>query len=142
MIFFLRNNSHTLERQELMRPSTSTSKAKKTEMPTSGWLDSDDDDYNDDKQPLLSEKVLKQQQQYLLKGRVKNIKIVFIRLWIVIYIVYLYCIEQDDGLNELASIVSRQKNIAITISSEVDLQNGQFKMQFVMVGYNNYIIIL
>ncbi|KAL4131757.1 hypothetical protein QTP88_009026 [Uroleucon formosanum] len=93
-----RNNSHTLERQELMRPSTSTSKAKKTEMPTSGWLDSDDDDYNDDKQPLLSEKVLKQQQQYLLK-------------------------EQDDGLNELASIVSRQKNIAITISSEVDLQN-------------------
>ncbi|CAI6343076.1 unnamed protein product [Macrosiphum euphorbiae] len=90
-----RNNSHTLERQELMRPSTS--KAKKTEMPTTGWLESDDDDY-DDKQPLLSEKVLKQQQQYLLK-------------------------EQDDGLNELASIVSRQKNIAITISSEVDLQN-------------------
>lgn len=90
-----RNNSHTLERQELIGPSTS--KAKKTEMPTTGWLDSDDDDY-DDKQPLLSEKVLKQQQQYLLK-------------------------EQDDGLNELASIVSRQKNIAITISSEVDLQN-------------------
>ncbi|NP_001156190.1 syntaxin-8-like [Acyrthosiphon pisum] len=90
-----RNNSHTLERQELMRPSTS--KAKKTEMPTTGWLDSDDDDY-DDKQPLLSEKVLKQQQQYLLK-------------------------EQDDRLNELASIVSRQKSIAITISSEVDLQN-------------------
>lgn len=39
---------------------------------------------------------------------------------------YLICvfIEQDDGLDELASIVSRQKNIAITISSEVDLQNG------------------
>jgi len=50
-----------------MRPSTS--KAKKTEMPTTGWLDSDDDDYYDDKQPLLSEKVLKQQQQYLLKGK-------------------------------------------------------------------------
>lgn len=49
-----------------MRPSTS--KAKKTEMPTTGWLESDDDDY-DDKQPLLSEKVLKQQQQYLLKGK-------------------------------------------------------------------------
>jgi len=46
----------------------------------------------------------------------------------VIYIVCFYCIEQDDGLNELASIVSRQKNIAITISSEVDLQNGQYKM--------------
>ncbi|XP_025208498.1 syntaxin-8 [Melanaphis sacchari] len=91
-----RNNSHTLERQELMRPSIS--KAKKTEISTTGWLDSDDDDYNDDKQPLLNEKELKQQQQYLLK-------------------------EQDDGLNELASIVSRQKNIAITISSEVDLQN-------------------
>ncbi|CAH1738605.1 syntaxin-8 [Aphis gossypii] len=91
-----RNNSYSLERQELMRPSTSM--VKKTEMPTTGWLDSDDDDYNDDKQPLLNEKTLKQQQQYLLK-------------------------EQDDGLNELASIVSRQKNIAITISSEVDLQN-------------------
>lgn len=35
-------------------------------------------------------------------------------------------IEQDDGLDELASLVSRQKNIAITISSEVDLQNGLF----------------
>jgi len=44
-----------------------------------------------------------------------------------IYIVHFYCIEQDDGLNELASIVSRQKNIAITISSEVDLQNGRYK---------------
>jgi len=44
------------------------------------------------------------------------------------YIIYFYCIEQDDGLSELASIVSRQKNIAITISSEVDLQNGQYKM--------------
>ncbi|KAL5244516.1 hypothetical protein ACI65C_011926 [Semiaphis heraclei] len=103
-----RNNSHTLDRQELMRPSSS--KAKKNEKPTTGWLDSDDDDYNDDKQPLLSEKVLKQQQQYLIK-------------------------EQDDGLNELASIVSRQKNIAITISSEVDLQNGWYKMLFVTVGY-------
>lgn len=39
-----------------------------------------------------------------------------------------YCIiiEQDDGLNELASIVSRQKNLAITISTEVDLQNGWY----------------
>lgn len=104
MIFFLRNNSHTLERQELMRPSTS--KAKKTEMPTSGWLDSDDDDYNDDKQPLLSEKVLKQQQQYLLKGRVKNIKIVFIRpvsygrvsyARLVIYIGQIQTRHSDDG---------------------------------------------
>lgn len=37
-----------------------------------------------------------------------------------------FLVEQDDGLNELASIVSRQKNIAITINSEVDLQNGQY----------------
>jgi len=62
-----RNNSYSLERQELMRPSTSM--VKKTEMSTTGWLDSDDDDYNDDKQPLLNEKALKQQQQYLLKGK-------------------------------------------------------------------------
>lgn len=57
-----------LERQELMRPSTSKVAAKKIETPTTGWLDSDDDDYNDDKKPLLNERQLKQQQQYLLKG--------------------------------------------------------------------------
>lgn len=39
-------------------------------------------------------------------------------------------IEQDDGLDELASIVSRQKNIAITISSEVDLQNGWYNQLY------------
>jgi syntaxin 8 len=89
-----KNDSYVLDRQELMRPSTSKVIAKQTE--TTGWLDSDDD--YDDKKPLLNENTLKQQQQYLLK-------------------------EQDDGLNELASIVSRQKNIAITISTEVDLQN-------------------
>lgn len=58
-----------LERQELMRPSTSKVTTNKTEISTSGWLDSDDDDYNDDKQPLLTEHVLKQQQQDLMKGK-------------------------------------------------------------------------
>lgn len=58
-----------LERQELMRPSASKVTANKTEISTSGWLDSDDDDYNDDKQPLLTEHALKQQQQYLMKGK-------------------------------------------------------------------------
>jgi len=54
-----------LDRQELMRPSTSKVLAKQTE--TTGWLDSDDD--YDDKKPLLNENTLKQQQQYLLKGK-------------------------------------------------------------------------
>lgn len=58
-----------LERQELMRPSTSKIHGKKNEVKISGWLDSDDDDHNDDKQPLLNEKTLKQQQQHLLKGK-------------------------------------------------------------------------
>lgn len=61
-----------LDSQELMRPSTSKVAAKKMETPTTGWLDSDDDN-NDDEKPLLSERSLKQQQQYLLKG--KNLKI-------------------------------------------------------------------
>lgn len=56
-----------LERQELLKPSTSMVAAKVTESPTTGWLDSDDDD--DFKKPLLNENVLKQQQQYLLKGK-------------------------------------------------------------------------
>lgn len=90
--------SYLLNRQRLLKPSTSGAITKSIKTPTTGWLDSDDDDYNDDKRPLLNESTLRQQQQYLLK-------------------------EQDDGLDELASIVSRQKNIAITISSEVDLQN-------------------
>ncbi|VVC40890.1 Target SNARE coiled-coil homology domain,SNARE [Cinara cedri] len=92
-------NNTNKDYQELLRPSTSYVKPKKVETQISGWLDSDDDDdnYNDVKQPLINTNI-KQQQQYLVK-------------------------EQDDGLNELASIVSRQKNIAITISSEVDLQN-------------------
>lgn len=58
-----------LERQELMKPSTSKIQGKKNEVKISGWLDSDDDDQNDDKKPLLNENTLKQQQQYLLKGK-------------------------------------------------------------------------
>lgn len=69
LIFLFRNNSNILDRQELMRPSTSKVSAKKTEVSTTGWLDSDDDNDDDDKQPLLSRNVLKQQQQYLLKGK-------------------------------------------------------------------------
>lgn len=69
-MYFRNNSNNMLERQELMRPSTSKVPAKKTETLTSGWLDSDDDDdYSDDKQPLLNERVLKQQQQHLMKGR-------------------------------------------------------------------------
>lgn len=62
-----------LDRQELMRPSTSKINENKKEIKISGWLDSDDDDQNDDKQPLLNENTLKQQQQYLIKGKNKNI---------------------------------------------------------------------
>ena len=34
--------------------------------------------------------------------------------------------EQEQGLESLAQIISRQKNIAHTISDEVDLHNGDF----------------
>jgi len=58
-----------------MRPSTSKVITKPIKMSTTGWLDSDDDnddDCNGDKQPLLNENILKQQQQYLLKGKDKK----------------------------------------------------------------------
>lgn len=42
----------------------------------------------------------------------------------------LHFIEQDDGLDEIASIVSRQRNLAITISGEVDLQNGWYNQLY------------
>ncbi|RZB40562.1 hypothetical protein BDFB_014992 [Asbolus verrucosus] len=32
--------------------------------------------------------------------------------------------EQEQGLQSLSQIISRQKNIASTISNEVDLHNG------------------
>lgn len=55
-----------------MRPSSSKVITKPSKIATTGWLDSDDDndddDCNNDKQPLINESVLKQQQQYLLKG--------------------------------------------------------------------------
>lgn len=107
-----------------MRPSTSRVASKNIEVSTTGWLDSDDDndDFNDVKTPLLDESMLKQQQKCMLKGinlKFKNIVSSYLHIKL-----YYTCIEQDDGLNELASIVTRQKNIAITISSEVDLQNG------------------
>lgn len=68
LIFLFRNDSNVLERQELMRPSTSKVSANKTEVSTTGWLDSDDENDDEDRQPLLNQNVLKQQQQYLLKG--------------------------------------------------------------------------
>lgn len=68
LIFLFRNDSNVLERQELMRPSTSKVSANKTEVSTTGWLDSDDENDDEDRQPLLNRNVLKQQQQYLLKG--------------------------------------------------------------------------
>lgn len=34
-------------------------------------------------------------------------------------------LDQESGLEELSKIISRQKNIAHTISNEVDLHNGK-----------------
>lgn len=50
-----------------MRPSTTKMRAKWTEKSISDWLDSDEDD--DVKKPLMNRNI-KQQQQYLLKGKV------------------------------------------------------------------------
>lgn len=35
-------------------------------------------------------------------------------------------LDQEKGLENLSQIISRQKNIATTITTEVDLQNGKF----------------
>lgn len=69
LIIFRDNTSYLLNRQKLLKQSSSEALTKYKETPTTGWLDSDDDDYNNDKQPLLNENTLKQQQQYLLKGK-------------------------------------------------------------------------
>lgn len=36
-----------------------------------------------------------------------------------------YLTEQEEGLENLSKIISRQINIAQTISNEVDLHNGK-----------------
>jgi len=46
---------------------------------------------------------------------------------LVIIIVLLFPIaEQNEGLESLAQIISRQKEIARTIGSEAELHNGKF----------------
>lgn len=34
--------------------------------------------------------------------------------------------DQDNGLDELSKIISRQKDIAVKIGSEADTQNGMY----------------
>jgi len=61
---------------------------------TSGWGDSDEDDYTRD----MSVPQIKQQQYQALE-------------------------EQDRGLEALSHVISRQKNLAQVIGNEVDYQN-------------------
>ena len=46
-----------------------------------------------------------------------------------VYVIFLmlniYVADQDQGLEALSKVISRQKEIAETIGSEVDLQNGK-----------------
>uniref|UniRef100_A0A8D8U5U9 Syntaxin-8 n=1 Tax=Cacopsylla melanoneura TaxID=428564 RepID=A0A8D8U5U9_9HEMI len=64
---------------------------------TTGW---GDDDASDEESPLLSGDVsdIREQQQMMIQA-------------------------QDQGLEALSKVISRQKNIALTISNEVDTQN-------------------
>lgn len=41
-------------------------------------------------------------------------------------------VEQDDGLDALAKIISRQKHLALRIGDEVDEQNGKSMWLFVL----------
>uniref|UniRef100_A0A1B6ERL7 t-SNARE coiled-coil homology domain-containing protein n=1 Tax=Cuerna arida TaxID=1464854 RepID=A0A1B6ERL7_9HEMI len=68
------------------------------DMGTTGWASDDDDDAVS--QPLLQEtnEQIRQQHQQLLQ-------------------------EQEDGLERLSRVISRQKDIAVTIGNEVDFQN-------------------
>ena len=41
----------------------------------------------------------------------------------------IYVADQEQGLEALSKVISRQKEIAETIGSEVDLQNGKLLLQ-------------
>ena len=41
----------------------------------------------------------------------------------------IYVADQEQGLEALSKVISRQKEIAETIGSEVDLQNGKLSLQ-------------
>jgi uncharacterized coiled-coil protein SlyX len=41
----------------------------------------------------------------------------------------IYIADQEQGLEALSKVISRQKEIAETIGSEVDLQNGKLLLQ-------------
>uniref|UniRef100_A0A1B6L4V2 t-SNARE coiled-coil homology domain-containing protein n=2 Tax=Graphocephala atropunctata TaxID=36148 RepID=A0A1B6L4V2_9HEMI len=81
------------ERQSLM-----TSRGMLGDMGTTGWASDDDD--NAATQPLLQEtnEQIKQHHQQMMQ-------------------------DQEDGLERLSRVISRQKDIAVTIGNEVDFQN-------------------
>lgn len=46
---------------------------------------------------------------------------------IFLFFYYFLFSEQDEGLEALSKVISRQKEIANTINSEVDHQNGEYR---------------
>jgi hypothetical protein len=50
-------------------------------------------------------------------------------VFIIFLILNIYISDQEQGLEALSKVISRQKEIAETIGSEVDLQNGKLLLQ-------------
>lgn len=51
-----------------------------------------------------------------------------------------YLADQEQGLDRLSKVISRQKDIAVTIGNEVDFQNGKLNckcLNKVNVLYSN-----
>lgn len=49
--------------------------------------------------------------------------------YVIFLMLNIYVADQDQGLEALSKVISRQKEIAETIGSEVDLQNGKLLLQ-------------
>jgi len=54
--------------------------------------------------------------------------------YVIFLMLNIYVADQDQGLEALSKVISRQKEIAETIGSEVDLQNGKLCCGWVILS--------
>ncbi|XP_014215143.1 probable syntaxin-8B isoform X2 [Copidosoma floridanum] len=103
-----KTNELGMSRQQLLGPSTSAF----ADGGTTSWGIDDDEEESDDRMVEANVTVndLKQQKQHLLQ-------------------------QQEEGLEQLSKIISRQKQIAQTIHSEVEHHN-EFDLFFFFPRYN------
>lgn len=106
---------------------------------TSGWSTDDDSPLPENPSPMDIDRLRLQRKQMM-----KGIKLlVFCAIfWNSLIFPFFIISDQDDGLDELSKIISRQKDIAIKIGSEADTQNGNFfkkilEMNFLLTSHSS-----